>query len=68
MGFCYGGGKALAYSSKYKTAKATVVVYGKPVRFYSQNIIATRILERYHVMQYVRILRNDFGEIPSELV
>jgi dienelactone hydrolase len=35
MGFCYGGGKALAYSTKYKIAKATVVVYGKPVRFYS---------------------------------
>ncbi|KAG0617152.1 hypothetical protein M758_5G168300 [Ceratodon purpureus] len=31
MGFCYGGGKALAYSTKYKIAKATIVVYGKPI-------------------------------------
>lgn len=43
MGFCYGGGKALAYSTKYKIAKATVVVYGKPVQFYTLNIIASRI-------------------------
>lgn len=38
MGFCYGGGKALAYSTSFKKAKATVVVYGKPVRFYSLKI------------------------------
>lgn len=31
VGFCYGGGKALAYSTKYKEAKATVVIYGKPI-------------------------------------
>lgn len=31
VGFCYGGGKALAYSTSYKKAKATVVVYGKPI-------------------------------------
>eukprot|EP00897_Mesotaenium_endlicherianum_P001561 jgi/Mesen1/1432/ME001303S00482 len=30
MGFCYGGGKAIRFSSHFGEACATVVVYGKP--------------------------------------
>ncbi|MCO5571369.1 hypothetical protein L7F22_025107 [Adiantum nelumboides] len=31
MGFCYGGGKAIRYATYYKKAKATAVVYGRPL-------------------------------------
>lgn len=59
VGFCYGGGKALAYSTKYKEAKATVVIYGKPVSIHAQDAFARRSLERRDVISCERIWQKS---------